>query len=309
MKLIKVQEATRAQKRLRLLLDGVPGAGKTTGSLLIANGLLSHLPVNDRKDKILLFDTEAGRASLKSGQFRFMNVIFDEIEEGRPVNSGDYIQLIKYAEDNQYEVLILDSVTPQWDSVLAEHNKMTGNSYANWGKVKAKFHDPFINAILKSRVHIICTARAKTVNALNEKGQRNKVGLDIKQQDDFPYFMDFILHIGADNCTQVEKQENDDNGQPLLGIGSFKITEGTGKRLAEWLSNAEDPDVLTLKDKRFKFLTKLNEYSVKAGKEHEYASLDLEKLSFEQIIEYGTKLVGDINAIPEPTPTNNKIPV
>lgn len=297
MRVIKVSEATRAQKRLRLMVDGVPGAGKTTGGLLIAHGMLHTLPMEERKSKILLFDTEAGRASLKSGQLKFMNHVYDEFEEGRPVNSMDYIQMIEYAEQNGYEVLILDSVTPQWDSVLAEHNKMSGNSYQNWGKVKAKFHDPFINALLKSRIHIICTARAKTVNALNEKGQRNKVGLDIKQQDDFPYFMDFILHVGADNSTQVEKQENDDNGQPLLGIGSFKITEGTGKRLADWLSSAEDPDVLELKDKRFKFVSKLNEYATVAGKEHEYTELDLETVSLAELKTYGAKLVGDIATV------------
>lgn len=307
MKIIKAVEATRAQKRLRLMVDGIAGSGKTYSSLSIAHGLLHKYDLDERKNKILVFDTEAGRASLKSGQFKFMNIIFDEFDEGRPVNAADYIQVIKYAEDNGFEVLIIDSVTPQWESVLAEQQKMTGNSYANWGKAKAKFHDPFINAILKSRVHIICTARAKTVNALNEKGQRNKVGLDIKQQDDFPYFMDFILHIDADHIAQVEKQENDDSGQPLLGVGSFKITEATGKRLAEWLDNAEDPDVLLLKEKRYKFGTLLNEYAVKAGVQHKFSDLDLQALDLKQLQQYGEQLFADTKALngkkPEPIPS------
>lgn len=296
MKII-VEQATRRQKKLRLGLTGVYGSGKTWSALAIAHGLLHQLPVDERAKKILVFDTEAGRASMKAGRFKFDVFNFLESEQGRPVHALDYVEMIKYADDKGYEVLILDSITPHWESVNAEHSRMSGNSYANWGKVKDKYLYPFVNALLGAKCHVIVTVRAKVVNALNEKGQRNTVGLDIKQQDELPYFLDFFLALDTENSATVEKQEQNSDGSPVLPVMSFKPSENTGITLAHWLESAEETEDLETKTVRFKVVDVMQQYLAAAPDDTSYAGVELQQLDLAQLKELGKQVSAKLKAL------------
>jgi len=231
---MQIRKATKAQKKLRMLVSGQTAAGKTYSSLLISKGLSENA-------KVLVFDTESGRASLKSDRFNFDVVEWDEHTQGRSVCWSDYIEAIYTAEKNGYEVLILDSITAEWEEIKDRHSKMPGNSFQNWGKVKPD-HNKFINAILHSKIHIICTARSKmeyvleeTTNAQGKKVQAPKrVGLGAEQQNDLPYFMDFIFNIidREHNC-EAEKDET----EIYLNKGYFVINESVGKRISDWLKD------------------------------------------------------------------------
>ena len=158
---LTIQKARKETKKLRCMITGVTGAGKTYSSLLLAKGLL----YKKENPKILVFDTEAGRASLKVGAPGLEGLDFDVINAdhqalGRKVTYLDYIEAITLAEKNGYDVLIIDSCTPEWDDILERHGKMQGNSYINWGKAKA-LHQEFVNKFLYSTVHINLTNRSK----------------------------------------------------------------------------------------------------------------------------------------------------
>jgi hypothetical protein len=119
---------------------------------------------------------------------------------------------------------------------------MPGNSFANWGKVKVD-HNKFVDAILKSDIHVISTARSKVKSVIEEgKGSPKKVGLDAMQQDDLPYFMDFIFNIidRQHNC-EAEKDET----KLYLNKGYFVIDENVGKNIIAWLNNGstEPPEI------------------------------------------------------------------
>ena len=133
---LKIKKASRTQKFLKLLITGQSGGGKTTSSLLIANGLLSNIPTEDRK--ILVFDTEDGRSELKAGweyepgkKLEFDVISFDASEEGRPVNGLDYKDAIELAVAEGYQVIILDSISHEWDFVKAEVEKLGNSKYGN----------------------------------------------------------------------------------------------------------------------------------------------------------------------------------
>lgn len=229
-----IKQASKAKKKLRMMITGQTAAGKTFGALTIAQGLAEN-------PKILLFDTEKGRAGLKSDKFDFDVIEWSDKEQGRPVCCTDYMDVIKIAEDSGYDVLIFDSTTPEWEQIKDRHSKMAGNSFSNWGKVKIDHHK-FVNRLLDSSVHIICTARSKmdyileeTTNSYGKTVQAPKlVGLGTQQESDLPYFMDFVFNIKdrEHNC-EAEKDETN----IYLNKGHFIINETTGKNILNWLNS------------------------------------------------------------------------
>src|SRR6187431_1938053 len=149
---MELKKATRKQVKLRLGLSAVAGGGKTMSALLMAYGM-----TNDWS-KIAVIDTENGSASLYShlGDFNAIDLV-------APYEPERYIKAIKMCEDAGMEVIILDSITHEWDGkggILDISNSMTGNSFTNWAKLTPR-HDAFINAMLQSRCHIISCVRRK----------------------------------------------------------------------------------------------------------------------------------------------------
>src|SRR5690606_33613062 len=101
---MKLKQAQRNQVKLRLGLSGASGFGKTYSALLLAFGI-----TNDWS-KIAIIDTENNSASLYShlGEFNVLT-----LEE--PYNPERYIQAIKVCENASIEVLIIDSLSQEWN--------------------------------------------------------------------------------------------------------------------------------------------------------------------------------------------------
>ena len=70
------KKATKEKQKLRLLIEGASGSGKTYSALLLAKGLKEKTG-----QKIALIDTEKGSASLYSNLVDF--VFFDIVHEFR----------------------------------------------------------------------------------------------------------------------------------------------------------------------------------------------------------------------------------
>lgn len=241
---LKVRKASRSQKFLKMLITGQSGAGKTLGALLIANGLLRDIPPEDRK--IFVFDTEDGRSELKADteyepgkklESEFDISVFDPKEEGRPVNGLDYKEAVEYAEKNGYHVVILDSISHEWDYIKTEAEKNGNTKFGNnWNSLKSKFHRPFKDAVRHSKIHVISTARAKTNRQQTQDGKVLKESGDVMTQPDAPFEYDFIFDImNRDHITEVDKTEGG-----LFLRGNFIITEKTGETIANWLNSAGD---------------------------------------------------------------------
>lgn len=230
-------KATKKKSRLRLALSGPPGSGKTIGALKIAKGL-----TESSGGRIGVIDTERGSASLYSNL-----VEFDVLELSPPYSPENYISAIRAAENAGFEVLIIDSTTPEWNGIggcleLCEQlssAKYRGNSWSAWNEITPR-HRRFIDVMLQSSMHIISTMRSKTETAQVEEGGRKKVvklGMKSEQRDGIEYEFTTVLDITHDGHFAIAAK---DRTGLFSGYDPEVITEATGRKLLAWLNEGDE---------------------------------------------------------------------
>lgn len=230
-------KAVRKKSKLRLGITGPSGAGKTIGALLIAKGL---------GGRIALIDTEKGSAQLYADNAQY-NFDFDADDLDPPYTPEAFIKKIAEAEHAGYDVLIIDSITHEWSGVggcleLVDEiarARYKGNSWSAWNDVTPR-HRAFIDAILRSSMHIIITMRSKTETAQVEENGRKKVvklGMKAEQRDGFEYEMTVILDVQHDSNYALPSK---DRTGLFAGRDPFKISENTGVMLRQWLESGAD---------------------------------------------------------------------
>lgn len=237
---MKFTKAERKKSKLRLALTGPSGSGKTRGALLIAKGL---------GGRIAVIDTEQGSASLYSHLCDF-----DTLELTAPYSPERYREAIAAADNEGYDVLIIDSASHEWNGIggcleineqLAQA-KFRGNTWSAWNETTPR-HRKFIDAMLQSRMHIICTGRSKTETSqeeINGKKKVVKLGMKTEQREGFEY--DFTVVLDLTHDQHFANPSKDRTG--LFGGDPAKIDESTGVRLKEWLeagaveTKQTDPD-------------------------------------------------------------------
>jgi len=226
----RFRKAERKQARLRLALTGPSGAGKTYSALLLAKGI---------GGRIAVIDTERGSASLYAGMAGMPD--FDVLELNAPFSPEAYREAISEAEDAGYDICIIDSITHEWNGkggVLEIHDAVTrtkakGNSYVAWADVTPR-HNAFIDTILQSRMHMICTMRSKSDFVLVEdaRGKQvpKKVGLAPIQRDGLEYEFSAVLDISLDGNFATASKD-----RTRLFLDPVKLSEKEGERLRRWL--------------------------------------------------------------------------
>ena len=153
---MEIRKAARKQAKIKLALQGPSGAGKTYSALLLAAGITEY-------SKIAVIDTENHSADLYAhlGEFNVLQL-------SKPFTPERYISAIETCEKAGMEVIIIDSITHEWECILDLHGNMPGNSFTNWAKMTPR-HNAFVQKILESDCHIISTIRTKTDYTLTDK--------------------------------------------------------------------------------------------------------------------------------------------
>jgi len=222
------KKATKAKSKLRAAMYGPAGSGKTFTSLAVATGL---------GKRIALIDTERGSASKYSDRFDF-DVC--ELEENTLSN---YIEAIGQAVEDEYDVLIIDSLTHAWKDLLEEVDLLTktkyrGNSWSAWSEGTPKQRS-FIDAILGAPIHIIGTMRTKTEWAMGENGRGkltiNRVGLAPEQGKGIEYEFDLLMEISTEHVGNIIKDRTGRFQDMLI----HKPGAEFGKQLHAWLTDGE----------------------------------------------------------------------
>ncbi len=236
------RKAERRKAKLRLAITGPAGSGKTYGALLLAQGL---------GGKIALIDTENGSGDLYAD---FCD--YDVQTLTAPYSVQKYLAAIHEAEEADYDVLIIDSLSHAWSGeggLLDVHNQITqsmksGNSYVAWGKV-TPWHNRLIETMLSSRCHIIATMRTKTDYAISQgdKGriEVQKVGLAPVQRDGMDYEFTIVFDLSMEHTVTVSKDRTS-----LFDRQIFTISQDTGKTLRKWLESGADvpPDAQDIRN-------------------------------------------------------------
>ena len=238
-------KATRKKARLRLALTGPSGSGKTYSALLMAKGIGGRIGV---------IDTEHDSASLYAGLPEMPE--FESLNLAPPFTPERFTEAVRAAEAAGFDTLILDSITHEWNGsggcleMVDEiaRAKFKGNSWSAWNEVTPRHRD-FLDALLRSPLHIIATMRSKTETAQTEENGRKKVvklGMKSEQRDGFEYEMTVVLDLVHDGHFATATK---DRTGLFAGHDPKPITEETGARLLEWLEQGEaGPDVKAILD-------------------------------------------------------------
>jgi hypothetical protein len=224
-----LRQATRTKAKIRLGLSAVSGGGKTYSAILIAKGLS-----NGDLSKVAIIDTENGSADLYAhmGNYNVLTL-------NAPYTPERYIEAIKTCEDAGMNVIIIDSITHEWNGkggILEIHSSMTGNSFTNWATLTPR-HQKFIDAILSSKCHMITTVRRKQDYDLskdsNGKTRVEKAGLKEETREGFEYELTANIELDIKhNATALKDRTGLFMDQP-----HFTPSEETGKKLLEWCEN------------------------------------------------------------------------
>lgn len=229
------QKAERRRVALKLAIDGPSGGGKSYSALRLARGLVGP------SGRIAMIDTENGSGSLYADL-----TDYDVMEIHAPFTVQKYLQGITDAVAGKYDVLIIDSLTHEWDGEgglldqkLQLDKRPNTNSFTNWASI-SKQHKEFVAQLLQSPIHIISTMRSKMEYEVkkDDKGKSSptKLGLAPIQRDGMEYEFTVVFDVTADHTAAVSK----DRTGLFAGLCST-LTEEHGKTLATWLAGGGEP--------------------------------------------------------------------
>ncbi|HKR03497.1 MAG TPA: AAA family ATPase [Bacteroidia bacterium] len=256
-----LRKATRQKAKIRLGLSGPAGSGKTASALLIAYGLTQDW------NKIALIDTENNSAdlyanhTLESDGRKFTIGEFQVLPLEKPYSPERYIEAIKECEVEGIEVIIIDSISHEWngsggvmelvDTLKASSNSK--NAFTNGWSEATPRHNKFIEAMLSSKCHIIGCMRSK-VDYVLESIEKNgkiiqvpkKVGMAPIQREGVDY--EFTIHFDL-NLNHYATAMKDRSG--LFASGGFVPSEKTGQNILQWCESGLDvkAEVVTAIDK------------------------------------------------------------
>lgn len=225
-------KAERKRAKARIALCGPAGSGKTHSSLRLAGEL---------GEKILLIDTENHSGEMEAGKAGIPEYFVFSIEA--PFDPAKFIDAIKAAEENGFDVVIVDSLSHAWagsGGLLDQQGKITdrgGNSFTAWRQITPK-HNAFVDAMLQSSCHIIATMRSKQEYVVeeNERGKKSpkKLGLAPVQREGLEYEFTIVFDIDQKTHTAVSTKDRTSLFPPDQ---SFLISDKTGKMIKEWLED------------------------------------------------------------------------
>jgi len=195
---MKLRKATRQQAKIRLGLSAVSGGGKTYSALLIAYGLCGDW------SKIAMIDTENGSGDLYAhlGAYQVLTL-------SSPYTPERYIEAIRACEESGASVIIVDSITHEWDGKggCLEIMDKLGGKYQDWAKVTPR-HQAFIDVILQSTCHVITTVRRKQdyeMTKADGKMKVEKAGLKEVTREGFEYELTANLELDVRHNATASK--------------------------------------------------------------------------------------------------------
>lgn len=222
---MELKKSARSKAKIKMALQAPSGAGKSYSALLLAQGL-----TNGNLSKVAVIDTEAGSSNLYAhiGSYNVLNL-------ESPHSPERYIEAIDLCIKSGMEVVIIDSISHCWDFLLDYHASLTGNSFTNWNKITPR-QKAFVEKILQSDVHIICTMRVKQDYILSEKNGKmvpEKVGLKAIQRDEISYEFTIVFDIDYKHFATASK----DRTNLFEGKPQFIINSNTGKKILNWCNS------------------------------------------------------------------------
>lgn len=253
---ITFNKATKQQLKGRIALAGPTGSGKTWTALEIAKVLGTTA---------VLIDTEQGSGALYADTYDYDYFRFDP-----PYEPARLVAVLKEAEAQGYEVVIVDSLSHFWEGEggtldiadAAGQRSGGGNSFAGW-KVATPQLRHLVDTLLGIDAHLLVTMRSKMEYVLeeNERGKKvpRKVGMApvMRQGVEYEFTLvgdldfDHRMVISKSRCSVLADQVVQPNRagdmaetfKTWLGSGEPLVTREQATKLMDALNaiEADDP--------------------------------------------------------------------
>lgn len=227
---MELRKSSKQKVKIRLGFSAVAGGGKTYSALLVARGMTTW-------DKIAVIDTENNSADLYAdlGDYNVLPL-------PSPYSPENYIKAIKTCEDAGMEVIIVDSITHEWDGKggILEIQSALGGRYQDWATVTPR-HQKFLEAILNSKCHVFTTVRRKQDYSMEKqvdgKTVVQKLGLKEVTRDGWEYELTINLEMDTKhNATSTKDRTGLFEDKP-----AFVPSIETGKLILDWCENGIEP--------------------------------------------------------------------
>ena len=233
----KAQKAVREKIYTKIALMAPSGGGKTYSALRLATGMREELEkITGNPCRILLANTEGARGLYYANEFNY-----DIINLVEPFNPEQFVEAIQYAIDEKYDILVMDSTSPEWDGKggCLELQQKAGGTYQAWKNITPR-HDAFINILATSPIHLIATMRGKDQYEIekDERGKTNvkKLGVGAKQRDGFEY--EFTCTFTIDQKTHMAESQKD-NTHIFENDSATLLTETHGRKIIKWANTSD----------------------------------------------------------------------
>ena len=243
MSVINIRKAEREGARLVLGIAGISGSGKTYTALQLAYGL-----ANFDASKVGFLDTENRRGSLYANALKDANGTVQQFWIGdlyAPFSPQRYIDAILEFQRMGVEVLVIDSVTHEWEGQGGcEEIAHAGNPrMPDWKRAKAE-HKRFMNTMLQSDMHVIACIRAREkvkVERVNGKSEVIPIGIQPVTEKNFMFEMTASLMMWAEG-KQQQVMKCPAELRDILGREQGYISAADGKALRAWVDGANQLD-------------------------------------------------------------------
>ena len=268
--MFKFEKAQRIQCKASIMIEGLPGKGKTGLALLIGYYL-----AGENWDKVFHIDTENKSANLfvdipasngnKFGQFEVGQLTSDI-----GFKPSNFLAFREAAIKAGAEVVIKDSISHAWqykggvldilNEAKAKDSRYAKDSYAAWGDPEVvKEKNELLNLIRDHRTHVITTVRVKEkmeyVPGEDGKMKLQSLGEQQIQQADLKYEPDLVLQMQSPGsnkgsvirhpvalCTK-SRYAIFEEGQ------EYEFTPELLKQLKDYLEEGVDPETLLAQQK------------------------------------------------------------
>ena len=228
--MFEVKTAQRTGARLLIQLSGVSGGGKTFSALQLAYGL-----AGGDGSKVVGIDTENRRMSLNAdclpdGQrFRIIDFI-------APFSPDRYVQAIDAAVQAGAEVIVIDSVSHEWESEGGCEWIANQSRFPDWKRAKA-LHKRFVTHMLQSPAHIIACTRAREKVDFSDPKNPRPLGIQPIAEKNFSFeaTVSLMMH---DQGRRQDVLKCPADLQAIFTGGRY-LTHHDGAALRAWVDGAD----------------------------------------------------------------------
>ena len=268
--MFKFEEAQRLQCKASIMIEGLPGKGKTGLALLIGY----YLAGEDWK-KVFHIDTENKSANLfvdipASDGLKFGRFNVGQLTSDIGFKPSNFLAFREAAIQAGAQVVIKDSISHAWqykggvldllNEAKAKDPRYAKDSYAAWGDPEVvREKNELLNLIRDHRAHIITTVRVKEkmeyVTGDDGKMKLQSLGEQQIQQADLKYEPDLVLQMQSPGSNKGNVVKHPvalctKSRYAIFEEGQeYEFTPELLKQLKSYLEEGVDPEKLLAQQK------------------------------------------------------------